>query len=100
MRRTNVSLWIAALSVAGIGWMLNLAVWFIELNPWGLASSFGSIIAEDFPLAATAMTLRFGREACVFAALILIATGLLEETSAIRAMIRKSDPIRMSEARV
>jgi hypothetical protein len=97
MRRENLPLWIAALAVAGVGWILTLGVWCVELDPWRLVSS---IIQEDVGLATLAVVLRHGCELAVFGALILISTGLLAEASSVRPTVRRFDAVRKSETRV
>jgi hypothetical protein len=97
MRKENLPLWIAALAFAGVGWLMCLGAWCCEINPWGLVSS---IIPENVGLATSVIVLRHGCELAVFAALILISTGLLAEASAFRPVVRKFDSVRRSEARV
>jgi|GEM_PF-6501169 len=87
MRRKNLVLWISTLAVAGVAWLLTLAAWGCELDPWGLASS---VIPENVGLAATVMILRHGCEACICAALMLMATGLIEEATEERRPFRKT----------
>jgi hypothetical protein len=97
MKRENLPLWIAALAFAGVGWLMCVGAWCCEINPWGLVSS---IIPENVGLATSVTVLRHGCELAVFAALILISTGLLAEASAFRPTVRKLDTVRRSEARV
>jgi|SRR5580658_868821 hypothetical protein len=97
MKRENLPLWIAALAFAGVGWIMNLGVWCCELDPWRLASS---MIPEKIGVATSVIVLRHGCELAVFAALILMSTGLLAEASAVRPTMRKFDTVRKSEARV
>jgi hypothetical protein len=97
MRRENLALWIAALAIAGVGWLLNLAVWICELDPWGLA---GSMIPDNVGLETTAIVLRHGFEACLFATLLVVSSGLLAEALGECPRKRKSDAVRKSEVRV
>jgi hypothetical protein len=97
MKRENLPLWIAALAVAGVGWIMKLGVWCCELDPWRLVSS---MIPQNVGLATSVVVLRHGSELAVIAALILISTGLLAEASAVRPVVRKFDSARKSEARV
>jgi hypothetical protein len=87
----NLGLWIAALSVAGSGWLMTLGVWGCEVDPWGLASA---IIPEKIGTVAVAMLLRHGGEGCVFAALILLTTGLIEEATDDERPVRRRSPVR------
>jgi hypothetical protein len=58
------------------------------------------VIPEDIGLATLVVVLRHGCELAVFAALILLSTGLLAEASAVRPLARKFDIVRKSESRV
>lgn len=86
MRRENLAFWISILSIAGIGWGLDLAVWFCEADPGGLARA---TIREDIGLRAAAAILRHGSHACFFGDIILIAIRFIEEAIANRHPVRR-----------
>jgi hypothetical protein len=97
MKREILPLWIAALAIAGIGWLMCLGAWCCELDPWGLMSSS---IPETVGLATLVMVLRHGCELSVFGSLLLISSGLLAEVSAVRPTLRKCESVRRSEIRL
>ena len=77
MRSVQSWVWIAALSIGGTAWVLNLASWFVQFDPWGIASW---AIPNCFCSKSVAMLLRYWGEACLFGAVLLISSGLLYES--------------------